>query len=62
MSNCCVVCRCVDMVITELGVFERRDGELCLTELDPEVSLEEVRAATGYNFRVAEDLKPMQQL
>jgi len=53
---------CVDMVITELGVFELRDGELVLTEIDPDTSLDAVRAATGCNFKVADDLKQMAQL
>jgi len=54
--------RCVDMVITELAVFEAREGQLVLTEIDPDSSLEEVRAATGMDLTVAEDLKPMAQL
>jgi len=54
--------RCVDMVITELGVFEQQDGELVLTEIDPDTSLDEVRAATGCEFRVADNLKQMSQL
>lgn len=54
--------RCVDMVITELGVFEWQEGELVLTEISPDTSLESVRAATGAKFRVAVDLKQMAQL
>jgi len=54
--------RCVDMVITELGVFEFRQGEMELTEIDPDTSLEAVRAATGMDFKVATDLKKMSQL
>merc|ERR1719383_1301573 len=37
--------RCVDMVITELGVFELQDGELVLTEIDPDTDLDKVREA-----------------
>merc|ERR1712168_228165 len=54
--------RCVDMVITELGVFEQQEGELVLTEIDPDTSLDEVRSATGCEFRVADNLKKMSQL
>lgn len=54
--------RCVDMVITELGVFELRNGAMVLTEIDPDTSLEAVRAATGMEVEVAADLKKMAQL
>jgi len=54
--------RCVDMVITELGVFELRNGFMELTEIDPDTSLDAVRAATGMELRVATDLKKMSQL
>eukprot|EP00091_Calanus_sinicus_P006334 TRINITY_DN16952_c0_g1_i1.p1 TRINITY_DN16952_c0_g1~~TRINITY_DN16952_c0_g1_i1.p1 ORF type:complete len:117 (+),score=44.32 TRINITY_DN16952_c0_g1_i1:83-433(+) len=54
--------KCVDMVITEMGVFELQDGELVLTEIDPDTSLEEVRAATGCSFKVADSLRQMAQL
>jgi len=53
--------KCVDMVITEMGVFEMVDNELVLTEIDPDVDLESVRAATGFKLRVADDLKQMKQ-
>ena len=53
--------KCVDMVITEMGVFEQRDGEMVLTEIDADVSLEAVRAATGFNVKVADDLSAMKQ-
>ena len=43
--------KCVDMVITEMGVFEMVDNELVLTEIDPDVDLESVRAATGFKLR-----------
>jgi len=54
--------RCVDMVITELGVFEVLGGELVLTEIAEGGSIDGVRAATGAKFRVAEDLTQMKQL
>jgi glutaconate CoA-transferase subunit B len=44
------------LVITDLGVLERRDGELALTTLHPGVTVEQVREATGWDLRVAADL------
>lgn len=46
------------LVITDLGVFrpDPRTAELVLTELHPEVTVEQVRAATGWELRVADDL------
>jgi len=43
----------VDMVITELGVFEFPDGQLTLVEVMPGSSVEEIQARTGASFRVA---------
>ena len=40
----------VDMVITDLAVFEFLDSKLTLTELMPGATLEEVRAKTGARF------------
>ncbi|GAB5373434.1 hypothetical protein AAMO2058_001751400, partial [Amorphochlora amoebiformis] len=52
----------VDMVITELGVFEvdKSLNQMVLTEIASGVSLEEVQNKTEAIFRVADDLKPMQ--
>jgi 3-oxoacid CoA-transferase len=44
----------VDMIITNLCVFDVEPGEgLVLTELHPGVTVEDVRAKTGCDFRVA---------
>jgi len=43
----------VDMIITEMGVFEFIDGELHLTELTPGVSLEEIKEVTPASYKVA---------
>jgi glutaconate CoA-transferase subunit B len=43
-------------VITDLGVLEPRDGELTLTALHPGANVEQARAATGWDLRVAEEL------
>lgn len=51
----------VSQIITELAVFnvDRKAGELKLVELAEGVSLEEVKAKTGCEFRVNEDLGRM---
>ncbi|HJN75006.1 MAG TPA: CoA-transferase, partial [Myxococcota bacterium] len=51
----------VDMVITDRCVFELRQGRLTLIELAPEETVETVRAVTGADFAVADDLRPMRQ-
>jgi glutaconate CoA-transferase, subunit B len=43
-------------VITDLGVMEPRDGELTLTALHPGVGVDQVREATGWPLRVADEL------
>ena len=52
----------MDMVITEMGVFEQINGELVLTEIDKDVDLDAVRAATGFQVKVSDGLKEMKQL
>ena len=42
-------------MITDLGVLEPRDGELTLTALHPGVTVDEVREATGWDLRVADE-------
>ncbi len=55
--------RCVDMIITELGVLERRGGggsggdHFTLIELAPGVSVEEVKSKTEAGFEVAKDVR-----
>jgi glutaconate CoA-transferase, subunit B len=44
------------VVVTDLGILERRDGELTLVAIHPGVEVEDVRAATGWDLRVADDL------
>jgi glutaconate CoA-transferase subunit B len=45
-------------VITDLGILEPdpSDGELTLTHIHPGVTVDQVRAATGWDLRVAPDL------
>jgi 3-oxoacid CoA-transferase B subunit len=51
--------RCVDLLITELAVFEFRDGVAWLIELAPGVTVEEVVAKTEATFKIAEPLGSM---
>lgn len=44
--------RQVDMIITELAVFEFKDGRMYLTELMPGATLEEVKEKTEASFEV----------
>jgi 3-oxoacid CoA-transferase len=52
----------VSTIITDLCVFQvdRREGGLTLTELAPGVDVEEVRAKTGAQFVVADNLVSME--
>jgi glutaconate CoA-transferase subunit B len=43
-------------VITDLGVLEPKDGELTLTQIHDGVTVDDVRAATGWDLRVAGEL------
>ncbi|XP_046986382.1 succinyl-CoA:3-ketoacid coenzyme A transferase 1, mitochondrial [Schistocerca americana] len=51
---------CVDMIITEKGVFEvdAEDG-LTLVEIAEDTTVPDIIQATGCNFEVSSDLKPM---
>jgi len=49
---------CVDMLITELGVFTF-EGGLTLIEIAPGVTVDEVREKSEPDFAVADDLKTM---
>jgi glutaconate CoA-transferase subunit B len=46
----------VRVVVTDLGVYHRDEGELRLDALHPGVTLEQVRVAMGWSPRVADDL------
>lgn len=50
---------CVDMIVTEMGVMRFVDGRLTLTEINPEYSVAEVRAATEADFAVGDPLSVM---
>ncbi len=48
--------RCVDLLITDYGVFTFKKG-LTLIEIAEDLTVDQVRAATGCRFAVAPDLK-----
>lgn len=52
--------KCVNMIITELCVFEVINGKLVLTEIAPGVTVQEIRAKTEADYTVAPNLKAMQ--
>jgi 3-oxoacid CoA-transferase subunit B len=49
----------VDMVVTDLGVFnvDKTGGGLTLIELAPDVTLDELKSKTQASFKVANTLK-----
>ena len=55
--------KCVDMIITELGVFEMSKDKGCfvLTEIADGVTVEQVQEATGFTLEVSPTLGSMQQ-
>ncbi|EFN77989.1 probable succinyl-CoA:3-ketoacid coenzyme A transferase, mitochondrial [Harpegnathos saltator] len=55
--------QCVDLIITDMGVFEVVKGEgLKLIEIAANVDISEVVSSTGCEFAVADDLKEMGQV
>jgi glutaconate CoA-transferase subunit B len=46
----------VRVVVTDIGILEPRDGELTLTHLHPGVTVDEARAATGWELKVADNV------
>lgn len=54
--------KCVSLIITDMAVFEvdRKRGTLTLTEVAPGVSVEDVKAKTDAEFKVATNLREME--
>lgn len=50
----------VSLIITEMGVFEVTPNGLVLTEIGPEVTIEDIKLATEAEFTVSHELKKMQ--
>jgi acyl CoA:acetate/3-ketoacid CoA transferase beta subunit/acyl CoA:acetate/3-ketoacid CoA transferase alpha subunit len=46
----------VRALVTDCGLFEKRDGELVLTALAPEYSVDDVRALVGWELHTADDI------
>lgn len=51
--------KCVDMIITEMGVMRVTEEGLVLDELHPDYTLEEIQAATGCELIISKHLQPM---
>lgn len=49
----------MDLIVTEMGVIEKTEKGLVLTEIAPETTVEEVLAATEADLIIAENLKEM---
>jgi glutaconate CoA-transferase, subunit B len=47
----------VRVVVTDLGILEPREGELTLVRVHPGVTVDQVREATGWDLRVADDVE-----
>ena len=52
--------KCVNMIITEMGVMEVKEEGLVLKELHPDSTLDEIKAATECELIISPDLKPME--
>lgn len=52
--------KCVNMIITEMGVMEVKEEGLVLKELHPDYTLDEIKAATECDLIISPDLKPME--
>lgn len=50
---------CISRVVTELGVFDIKDGAFELKEIAPGVEVEEVQAKTAGELRIATKIIPM---
>jgi len=51
----------VRVVVTDHGILEPRDGELTLTHVHPGVTVDDARAATGWQLKVADDVRETEQ-
>ncbi len=52
--------KCVDLIITEMGVLKVGPEGLTLTEYNPEFTIEQIQAATEAEFLIVKDLAKMQ--
>jgi 3-oxoacid CoA-transferase B subunit len=54
--------RCVDFIVTELGLFEVTKSGLILKEIQKNATLKEIKDKTDAEFRVASDLETMDDI
>lgn len=50
---------CIDLIVTEMGVIEVTPRGLVLTEINPELTVEQVQAATAAPLAISPDLVPI---
>ncbi len=53
--------KCVDLIITEMGVMKVTDEGLVVTELHPDYTKEDIQEATGCKLIFSPDLKAMEE-
>jgi 3-oxoacid CoA-transferase B subunit len=51
--------RSAELIVTEKGVFSIRNGVMVLEEIAEDTTLEEIKATTEANFKIAKNLKRM---
>lgn len=53
--------KCVDLIITEMGVMEVREDGIWVTELHPDFTREDIQAATDCELHFDPDMKAMEE-
>jgi acetate CoA/acetoacetate CoA-transferase beta subunit len=53
--------KCVDLIVTEMGVMKVTEEGIVVTELHPDYTKEDIQAATGCKLIFSPDLKPMEE-
>lgn len=53
--------KCVDLIITEMGVMEVREDGIWVTELHPDYTKEDIQAATGCELHFDPNMKEMEE-
>ncbi|NNF02754.1 MAG: CoA transferase subunit B [Bacteroidia bacterium] len=51
--------QCIKKVVTDLGVFDMKDNSFFMTEIAPDVSVDEVKSKTAGNLVISDNLKQM---
>lgn len=55
----CTAIKCVDMIITEMGVMEVTDHGIVLVEYNPEYTIDDIQAATEAKLIIKSGIRPM---